>query len=242
MLCPYLCGMLKKNLQILCWLLLLAACGPSPEESLNQNRQMVQNGQYAEAIKQLDELLEKQPDMAAAYNLRGVAYLESGQLQDAVSDFSQAIRYQAEDYKFWFNRANARLQVGELAPAVQDYNEAIRLEPNIPDTYINRAAALFEMKNTDAALQDIGVALEKAPENALVQFNAGKLYYALDSLQKSRIHLTEAIRLDKQRAEAFYLLGKVLQQQGEQQEACTLLKQAAQLGSAAAKEASQACS
>ena len=233
--------MFKK---IFCWCglsLLLYACGPSPEELLSESRQLVQQGQHSEAITKLDALLASEPELAAAYNLRGVAYLESNNTQDAISDFSQAVRFQPEEYKYWFNRANARFQAGEFNTAVQDYNEAIKLQPEVADIYVNRAAALYDMQNLEAALQDINLALQKAPDNPLVQFNAGKIYYRLDSLPQARQHLTKAVSLDKKRAEAFYLLGLLLQRQGEQQEGCTLLKQAAQLGSEAAKQASEGC-
>lgn len=238
----YICSMLIRYSFYSLLALLLLGCTPDPEASLSQSRTLVQEGKHAEAIQKLDALLAQEPEMAAAYNLRGVAYLESGNAQDAISDFSQAVRYQPDDYKYWFNRANARFNARELAEALQDYNEAIRLEPNVADIYLNRAATLFDMQNAQAAQQDISVALEKSPQDPLVQFNAGKLYFALDSMNLARQHLTEAIRLDKRKAEAFYLLGNVMQQQGQQQEACTLFKQAAQLGSEAAKEAAQNCS
>ena len=224
-------------------MVLLLACSPTPEEQLSQSRQLLQEGKYEAAITQLDELLEEKPDDATAYNMRGVAKLETGKLEDAISDFSQAIRYNGADYRFWYNRANARLQAKDYPASLQDYNEAIRLNPEVADAYLNRASVLYEMDNLSGALKDIQIALQQAPQNPMVQLNAGKIYYALDSLPQAQQHLTETIRLDKRRAEAFYLLGNILQRQGDSTQACMLYRQAAQLGNEeASRLAEAACS
>jgi Flp pilus assembly protein TadD len=231
--------MQKKYPFLVLLLALLSACGPSEEEQLDQSRRHMQEGQYQEAIKTLDALLAENPQEATAYNMRGVAYLESGQPQDAVSDFSQAIRHNAQDYRFWFNRGNARLQTGDLANALLDYNEAIRLQPDVADIYLNRAAVLTQIEQLPAALQDIRLALQQAPQDALVQLNAGKIYYALDSMPQASRHLTESVRLDAKRGEAFYLLGTIHKEQGDAAQACTLYRQAAQLGYQEATAAAQ---
>ena len=56
-----------------------------------------QLGQHQRAIKDYDEAIRLQPDLATAYNNRGIAYGNLGQQQRAIVDFNEAIRMAPSD-------------------------------------------------------------------------------------------------------------------------------------------------
>lgn len=218
------------------------ACSPSEEELSERSRQLMNEAKYAEAIGYLDRLLEKNPERADAYNMRGVAYLEQGNTNDAISDFNQAVRYDSSSYMPVFNRANAHRQEGELAEALQDYNQVVRKQPSMPDVYINRSAVLFEMKRYHEARTDLQVAQELAPENPLVYLNLGKIDLLMNDTEGAKENLGQALQKDSQNSVAYYLLGLVLLDEDNKDEACRYFKRASRLGSEEGKRAaSQYC-
>jgi tetratricopeptide (TPR) repeat protein len=81
---------------------------------------------YTQAIR-LD------PNDAAAYNNRGIAYKDRndrGDIDLAIADYTQAIRIDATLVPAYNNRGNAYYTKKEYQQAVIDYTQALKLEPN----------------------------------------------------------------------------------------------------------------
>lgn len=211
-------------------LLLFAACSPSEEELLQKSRTLMDEGKHAEAVGYLDRLLEKNPQHADAYNMRGVAYLEQDNKEDAISDFNQAIRYDSASYRPLFNRANVYRLNTQFPEALQDYNQVVKKEPKLVDVYINRSAVLFEMGSYPQALKDLEVALKLEPTNSRVHFNLAKLNLVMDKPAEAKENLAKVLEQDGKNSEAYYLLGLALLAEEDGDEACRYLKRASKMG------------
>ena len=72
---------------------------------------------YAEALKQLDAIDARKPDLAASQNLRGVVYMRQGLYDKAEAALSEA---RGLDPKFW----NARFNLAEIPFLKKDWTEA----------------------------------------------------------------------------------------------------------------------
>lgn len=218
-----------KLLPLIC-LLFFAACSPSEEELSQKSRSLMDEGKYAEAVGFLDRLLEKNPENASAYNMRGVAYLEQGNREDALSDFNQAIRYDSVSYKPLFNRANIYRLNRQFPEALQDYNQVVRKEPTLADVYINRSAVFYEMGSYSQALKDLEVALGLDQGNTQVHFNLAKLHLVMEKPAQAKISLAKVLEQDGKNSEAFYLLGLALLAEKDADEACRYFKRASKMG------------
>mgnify|MGYP003693828205 CR=1 FL=1 len=64
-------------------------------------------GKFPEALKQLDAIDARQPDLAASKNLRGVILMRQGNYDQAEAALTEAARI---DPKFW----NARFNMAEI--------------------------------------------------------------------------------------------------------------------------------
>ena len=85
-----------------------------------KGRQLLQDGQYAEAVQALTQALQLDPKLPRAYNARGYAHLMLKQYADAIADFDEAIRLQPAYENAYTNRAVARRMKGDNAGAAAD--------------------------------------------------------------------------------------------------------------------------
>jgi Flp pilus assembly protein TadD len=87
------------------------------EEMYNAAFRAFDANKFSEALKQLDAIDARQPDLAASKNLRGVILMRQGNFDQAESALQDASRI---DPKFW----NARFNLAEIPFLKKDWNEA----------------------------------------------------------------------------------------------------------------------
>jgi tetratricopeptide (TPR) repeat protein len=87
------------------------------EEMYNKAFRYFDANNYGEALKQLDEIDVRQPDVAESQNLRGVILMRQGIYDKAEAALLEAIRI---DPKFW----NARFNLAEIPFLKKDWAEA----------------------------------------------------------------------------------------------------------------------
>lgn len=87
------------------------------EEMYNTAYRAFDAGKFPEALKQLDAIDARQPDLAASKNLRGVILMRQGNYDQAEAALTEAARI---DPKFW----NARFNLAEIPFLKKDWPEA----------------------------------------------------------------------------------------------------------------------
>src|SRR6184192_3128218 len=87
------------------------------EEMYNAAYKAFDSNKFPEALKQLDAIDARQPDLAASKNLRGVILMRQGNYDQAESALQEAARI---DPKFW----NARFNLEEIPFLKKDWAEA----------------------------------------------------------------------------------------------------------------------
>jgi Flp pilus assembly protein TadD len=87
------------------------------EEMYNTAYRAFDAGKFPEALKQLDAIDARQPDLAASKNLRGVILMRQGDYDQAEAALTEAAKI---DPKFW----NARFNLAEIPFLKKDWAEA----------------------------------------------------------------------------------------------------------------------
>src|SRR5262245_22457673 len=72
-------------------LLLFNGCGPAGPRALLQGERLIHEGNYAHAVRRLEEATRLLPKEARAWNHLGLAYHGSGQFNDAIKAYQQAL-------------------------------------------------------------------------------------------------------------------------------------------------------
>ncbi len=164
----------------------------------------------AKAIDAYTKAIEFNPDLAYAYNNRGLALSEKGRFDEAIRDFNKAIALKGDFAFAYNNRGLAYADTAQYALAIEDFNKAITLHPKDADTYNNRGIAWFNRNEYGKAIVDFDKAIELNPDFAFAYNNRGNAYKGLLKYDKAIADFDKAIELRPESAAAYNNRGLIL--------------------------------
>ncbi len=163
------------------------------------------------AMETLEQALEKYPDSAALYGIRGSLYLEQGSSAAALADLNKAVELDPHDAGFLTNRAQAYRRFDRSQEAMADLDSAIELDKNFIAARFNRGSLHFNAGNYSQALADFDACIVAEPKAAAPYFNRASVHEALGN-RKLAIndinHFLEITTSDKWKEAARALLKK----------------------------------
>jgi tetratricopeptide (TPR) repeat protein len=108
---------------------------PPPKDAAKQaelhhqrGRRLTQQERWDEALKELDEAIRLNPNLAQASNARGYVYLRLRSWQKAIADFDAAIHVNPAYSNAYHNRAAAKKAAGDQAGSAADEAKAKSLD------------------------------------------------------------------------------------------------------------------
>ena len=125
------------------------------EEYLRSGNDNFKLDNFDQAIVDYTRAIDINPNLAKAYNNRGVAYAREGSLPRAIADFTMAIANNLKDAEAYNNRGRAYARQGNLSQAVFDYTKAIKNNAFYVKAYNNRGLAYYKLKEYDKAWSDV---------------------------------------------------------------------------------------
>lgn len=147
------------------------------------------------AIEYLTQTILLDPNYAAAYYNRGIAYDELKQFNRAKKDYDQAISLYPNFEAAYSNRGLVFYELKHFTQAISDFNQAIRLNPNDAEVYYNRGNAYANLKQFNRAIEDFDQAIRINPTDAETYNNRGLTHLLLNKTQKSCDDLQQACTL-----------------------------------------------
>ena len=100
------------------------------------------------ALDDLNDAILINPQLAQAYNYRGMVYAALGQFDRAMQDYNPAIALNPEYALAYTNRADASRDLGNIQSATADYNQAIRVDPTYAQYHVNRGRSYSTSEKT----------------------------------------------------------------------------------------------
>ncbi len=188
---------------------------------------------YVQALKQLDAIDARKPDLAASQNLRGVIYMRQGIYDKAEAALSEANNL---DPKFW----NARFNLAEIPFLKKDWSEARK---RFQDLLTTNAAELqgeatqliqykilltYLLEGNDTMVDSILAKFELSPDTPAVHYANAAISLQNQSIPDAKKWMTAAEKnfspqLNKLFAESLYEIGWLQKQPGQQRPAVQLL-------------------
>ena len=138
-----------------------------------------QQGDYAEAIKILSQLIERNCGNANDYNNRGLAYFQSGQLEQAIADYNRAIQLNPDLAGAYNNRANYYAAKGKLEAAIADYDKTIDLNPVHVRAWFNQGITFRDLGLYEQAIDNFDFALRLGWLEGHIYAERGRTYHLL---------------------------------------------------------------
>ena len=157
---------------------------------------------HEDAIAAYDQAIRLKPDLAEAYNNRGVAKDKLGRHEDAIADHDQAIRLKPDLAKAYNNRGVAKDELGRHEDAIADHNQAIRLKPDFAEAYYNRGIAKDELSRHEDAITDYDEAIQLKPDYADAYIRRGDTKIRLGRIDEARQDFEKARDLARKASKA----------------------------------------
>src|SRR5262245_32224020 len=123
---------------LICGAAVLAGCATGGLGTVVPEEQDSAQAASPANIASLTEVVQRNPNDAQAYNVRGSVFGRAGRNQDALADFNRAIELDANYAQAYANRGQVHRQMNRLELALADYNKALSLDQSYAAAYLGR--------------------------------------------------------------------------------------------------------
>ena len=171
-------------------------------------------GKIESAIKAYSDAIELNPRYSAAYNNRGVVYVDIGEYNRAIKDFNTAIELNPNDFFAYNNRGNTYSNIGNINNAIKDFNKAITLKPNYANAYNNRGNAYVKKGHFEKAIKDFNTAIKLDPDFPGAYNSRGAAYHEKGNLEMAIEDFNIAIKLDSNYVSPYINRGRIYGRKG----------------------------
>jgi len=187
---------------------------------------------FPEALKQLDAIDARQPDLAESQNLRGVIYMRQGIYDKAEAALREALRI---DPKFW----NARFNLAEIPFLRKDWAEArnrfqellssnaSELQGEATQLIQYKILLTYLLEGKENMVDSILAKFELSPDTPAVHYANAAIALQQKNTKEARDWMAQAEKnfspaLNKLFAESLYEVGWLQKQAGQQRAALEL--------------------
>jgi predicted Zn-dependent protease len=183
--------------------------GDSPQ-SLTRLRQMIDRGQTADALKQLDAMAIQQPAPAGVNRLRGLALYSQNQFVEADTAFASAVKQDPHDEESIQMRGLTLFRLGRPADAIPLLESAHELtaQTRVDPNYV-LALCYIDTRQYDSARKAFAVQYGFPADSAAAYLLAARMLLRREYLPVARQFATKALEVDPQLPLAHALLGEI---------------------------------
>ena len=171
--------------------------GAQHETRLSMAESFLEQGQAAQALEVIAEVLRKDKKNARAMLLRSTARIMGGDLATGFQDLQKALKIDPRLRQGWLNLAGLEIAEGRFDAAYDALVKARELDPSAPDNDLNLGAVLVMRGDMDRASGHFSSYLETQGTSAEAQFLVAANYALAGSEERAIGHLRQAIEIDE---------------------------------------------
>ena len=205
-------------------------------ESLATATILLENDRAPEAVKLLNDIIQKRKDFSAAYVFLSNIYELRGLIEDALAIMEDGYKYNPENYKIISSYGFLLVKVGRLDKGIEFLQKALKIMAMDPDVWTYLGIAYTEKRDFKKALECYGEALSLDGTNALIYNNLGFLHFSIflqtkkmEDNARSQECFQKAIDLDPTLVSAYNGLGGAYKVIGQIDNAISTWKKALEL-------------
>jgi type IV pilus assembly protein PilF len=218
---PPLAGTAKGKAGWIILLLLLAfltACSSTfrqKEAALSHMRlgdSMLREGRPTQALAELIQANDLDPNNPVIRNTLGIAYLEKGMVRQAINQFEKALYLDPNYAEVHNNLGTALLRDRRVKEAIEEFNKALGSHLYLTPHFVhyNLGQAYFILKDYDKSRENYLEAVKLSPTYSLAYHGLGLAWKMSGNLEESAEALKKAVENAPKFAQAHYDLGEVL--------------------------------
>ncbi len=165
----------------------------------NRANVYIKQGQFGQAVVELNRTIEYHPRYAEAYYNRGIARHHLEQLNQAAIDYTKAVEIRPDFAEAYANRGIIYSKLGQLNEAIADYTKAIEFNPDFANAYYNRGIAYSKLGQPTAAIADYERTIKLDGGLAAKAYgNRGVSYAMLGRAEEAKKDLLKAAELNSE--------------------------------------------
>lgn len=165
------------------------------KNEVNYAVKLLTNGQINEALKIVEALIKKSPNVPLLYNIRGVCYQTIRELGNAIDDFSQATILKSDYAEAYCNLGVTYQEKGDLVSAVNAYKNAIDNDNNYPTAHNNLGKIFLASGEIDSSIEHLECAITLKSDFADAHNNLGSAFLRINKLNDAIKSYKKAIAL-----------------------------------------------
>lgn len=166
-----------------------------------------EQGKTTVALDEVKQSLAADPNFAAAYNLRGLIFMQLNEPKLAESSFQQALRLDDRDGDIWHNLGWMHCQAARYADAAKAFDAALKV-PNYraaQRTWMALGVCQARAGQSLEAERSLTRAFELDASNPFVIFNLANLLYQRGEFTKAQFYVRRLNNSDLANAESLWL-------------------------------------
>ncbi|MGZ3254936.1 MAG: type IV pilus biogenesis/stability protein PilW [Burkholderiaceae bacterium] len=186
-----------------------------------------EQGQWASALDDIKKALQSDPNLADAYGVRALIYMEMNEPGLADENFLHALSISPGNPDFSNNYGWFLCQNGRAAQAIPYFETAIkgRNYQSPAKAFNNAGVCSLKLKNESAAEQYFSKAFKLEPGNPVTNANLAKIYFDRKDYERARFYISRVPQSDELNADVLWLAIKVHHKLGDRDAETSLVTQ-----------------
>jgi len=175
-------------------------------EYINKSDQLLEKKKYDEAMKVLTEGINKMPDSAVLYDMRGSLLEAFRMYNEAIRDFSRGLEKSKDDKMkshFLANRGGSKFKVRDFEGSYRDSKEAYKLDSTNINALNNLAVVCDEAHKPEETLIYLYKIIEIDSMNSIAYMNIGFKYQLMNEHKKAIGFFDKALELNPKESYAY---------------------------------------
>ena len=211
----------------------------SADGSFHAAAQAMRRGEMEEAARLYRQFLEAEPDDPIAHHNLGVSLLASGEWEDGIGALRRSIEINPDYRGGHFSLGSALAEEGRFEEAMFNYSKAHEIDPEDGGIHADWATLLAKTGEPRRAVEEFEVLLARDPEEVYIRLKYASVLALVGEVDRARAILTPLVEAsgvdDRNKAEAWYVLGSLDERQGSAATARASYMKASELDSRSAE-------
>ena len=185
--------------------------------------------QYYDAINDLTLAVDMDPTLESCYRVRAKCFLNIEKYNQAISDLSLIIKDEPTAQNYYL-RGYAYQMKSDLNNALRDFDTALAMDPDLDAALKNLAMVAFNLEEYEKAEIAYNRLSRKYPDEANYPMQKGVSNLKLKKYEQAADDFSDAIKINKSLAEAYYNRSNAYAQLELFGKACDDMRYAAKMG------------
>ena len=190
----------------------------------------VQQADLKTVVKDLEEVVEKNPQNVMAHHQLGLVYRQVGRVEDAIKELEMALELDDQSVESLINLGAIYFDRGDVEKALSLNEQALRVAPDMAEAHVNIGLIRQQQNRVDEAIESYVKATQIVPSLITGWINLTSAYTMNEEDEKAVEAARQAVTIDPDSGMARNNLAVALYFSTEYSESKKNMEKASELG------------